>query len=178
MAPVFLFTGTPGAGKSTTAKALLQRFTRGVHVEVDELRSMVCRGYANPVRDWTPETELQFDLARASAVDIALRYREHGFAVAIDDVAPPTVVETAYRRRIPDIRLVVLMPSTEAALHRSATRTNKNFHPDLLIDCIQELAPMYRGFGPQFVDANVIDSSNMTVEQVLDKILVSDSPSN
>lgn len=168
MPPIFLLTGTPAAGKSTTSRALLRRFRKGIHIEVDALRDMVCQGYANPVADWNAETELQFSLARAGAIDMALRYQAQGFAVAIDDVAPPTVVDAVYRSAIPSLVVVALIPTVSAALHRSDTRTNKNFPPESLIDCITEIATLFRERASEFHDACVIDSTNLSLEEVVD----------
>jgi hypothetical protein len=64
----------------------MQRFARGVHLPVDDLREMVVSGIAHPVPTWTEETTRQFGLARGNAVLMARRYSSVGFAVAIDDV--------------------------------------------------------------------------------------------
>jgi adenylate kinase family enzyme len=39
--PIVLLTGSPGAGKSTLAMALAQRFPFGVHIPIDDLRTRV-----------------------------------------------------------------------------------------------------------------------------------------
>ncbi len=46
---IFLISGTPGSGKSSVARALMQRFKQGVHLPVDDLRKMVVSGIAHPV---------------------------------------------------------------------------------------------------------------------------------
>ena len=63
--PLFLITGAPGAGKSVTAAALMQRFPFGLHIPVDELREWVVSGISQPVPEFTEETGRQFRLARA-----------------------------------------------------------------------------------------------------------------
>ena len=64
---LFMITGTPGAGKSTVATALMQRFPFGIHVPVDDIRDWVVSGIAYPGRDRSEETTRQMHLARQGA---------------------------------------------------------------------------------------------------------------
>ena len=45
---IVLITGTPGAGKSVTAAALMRRFPFGLHIPVDDLREWVVSGISAP----------------------------------------------------------------------------------------------------------------------------------
>src|SRR5947209_12215791 len=91
--PIFLITGTPGAGKTSVATALVKRFALGLHIPVDDLREWVVAGRANPIPTWTAETTRQFRLARQAAAQVAHIYAGAGFAVAIDDVILPAEAE-------------------------------------------------------------------------------------
>jgi len=163
----------PGAGKSTVAVELMRRYARGMHIPVDDLRSLVVSGIAHPVPQWTEETGRQFALARAAAGQIAATYHNAGFAVAIDDVLGPGDAEAfldgGLDRRA--VHKILLHPRLEAALERSATRTNKDFGPDLLIDTIRRL---HQGIAPADYAAAgwlVIDSGEQTLAQTVDQIL-------
>jgi adenylylsulfate kinase-like enzyme len=49
MLSILLLTGLPGAGKTSVATALLQRFPFGIHIPVDDVRKWVVSGIAHPV---------------------------------------------------------------------------------------------------------------------------------
>lgn len=96
--PLFLITGVPGSGKSSVAKALMQRFPFGIHLPVDDLRERVVSGIAHPVPHWTTETSRQFLLARKAAIATARLYADEDFAVALDDVVFPARTRSRMRK--------------------------------------------------------------------------------
>jgi tRNA uridine 5-carbamoylmethylation protein Kti12 len=56
---IFLLSGMPAVGKSSVSKALMQRFDKGVHIPVDDLRAMVVSGMVHPVPTWTDAAAAQ-----------------------------------------------------------------------------------------------------------------------
>lgn len=56
----FIVTGTPGAGKTSVGKALLQQYEFGIHIPIDDLREWVVSGIAHLLPAWTDETTRQF----------------------------------------------------------------------------------------------------------------------
>jgi predicted kinase len=122
-APIFLVVGAPAVGKSTVSRALAQRFERGVHIPVDDLRDMVAAGRILPSPDWGPGLVEQVGLARRSAIAMAARYADAGFAVVLDDFwDPPGLLDY---RELPDRRplhRVLLRPPREVALERNHGR--------------------------------------------------------
>lgn len=172
-APVYLLSGTPGSGKSSVAAVLMRCFRFGLHIPVDDLREWVVSGHAPPVPSWTEETTRQFTLARQSAADVARRYAEAGFAVALDDVMFPEEAERLLVRPLVGLELhkILLRPSLRVALERNATRTTKTFDASLLTNAIRELhAAMTK---EAFREAGwlVVDSSGRTVTETVASIL-------
>lgn len=131
--PVVVITGQLSAGKSTVARALLDHFPLGLHVDVDAIREMVTAGLASPL-EWTEETARQFDLALTAAAALAGVYQPAGYAVAIEGgVDPPAVQRAVAGAGLADHLVgVVLRPRLEIALARNAARTTKAFDTAVL----------------------------------------------
>ena len=172
-APIFLITGTPGSGKTSVSAALMKRYPHGIHIPVDDLREWVISGLAQPVPIWTDETSRQFRLARKSAAQVAAVYAEAGFAVVIDDVVFPMEARHQYERPLGehDIRKIFLQPRLDVALSRNASRANKSFDTEVLVETIRTLhnAMSQRIFAR--AGWLVIDNSDLSLEETVDEIL-------
>lgn len=141
MPPIYIVNGAPAVGKSTLSRALMARYPQGVHVPVDDLREWVVSGIAHPL-DWNEETVRQFRLAEESALDIALRYQDAGFAVAVDHCRRLKAWDEVLDRRAagrPIVRAVIHC-EPERNLARNRARTNKDFDPAELETIICELS--------------------------------------
>lgn len=122
-APIFLVVGAPAVGKSTVSRALARRFDRGVHIPIDDLRDMVVSGRILPSPEWGSDLVEQISLARHSAIAMAARYADAGFAVVLDDFWDPNGL-LEYRELEDDrpLHRVLLRPPREVALQRNYGR--------------------------------------------------------
>lgn len=171
--PVFVISGVPGTGKSSVSAALVQRFPRGIHIPIDQIRSWVLSGYADPTRPWNDETESQFWIARKGAARMARSYSEASFAVAIDDVLWPNEVEEIFAPVLGDrpLHRIFLYASLEVTLSRNATRTNKNFDTAALDETIRMLHARVDLSPNRWPGWLLLDTSTLTLEQTVDAIL-------
>ena len=167
---IFWISGPPAAGKSTLCQVLLAQFDFGFHLAVDELRTWVVSGLSESV-PWTEETERQFQIAEAAACDVAKRYQDAGFHVAVDHCRNLPTLERSISEHLADRRVVkvCLMPELKANLERNASRTNKPFGPEFLVDTIVWTNTNYRKEIPE--GWNVIDNTTLSVEETVDRIL-------
>lgn len=124
MNQIILLSGPPGAGKSSVAEALCERFDRMLLVEVDDLRHMVHAGYRHP---WIADHQAleQLELGARNASAIALQAIAMRYAVVVADVITAHATEW-YRDALATapapVELVTLLPTIEATLLRDADR--------------------------------------------------------
>ena len=149
MQQVIILSGPPGAGKSSVAEALCERFDRMVHVEVDGLRHMVKAGYRRPwEEDRQAREQRLLNVRNACAVareSIALRY-----AVVITDVVTAEAA-AQYREAlagVANVHLVTLLPGLDVTLRRDAARGGSSIpervralHPELARDTASGAIP-------------------------------------
>jgi predicted ATPase len=166
MNPIFVLNGTPGSGKTTLSKELMQLFPHGIHIPVDNLREWVVSGLAGPL-DWSEETTRQFRLAESAAASVARRYQDAGFAVAIDHCQHLEHLDGMVEKHLAGRRVykVLLLPTQEEALARNETRTTKDFDYAVLSGVITML---HAEFTEQSVDCDWLVYSNRAEEPAED----------
>ncbi|MCB9483873.1 MAG: AAA family ATPase [Dehalococcoidia bacterium] len=124
MNQVLILTGPPGAGKTSVALAICERFDRMVHVPVDDLRHWVRAGYRHP---WAGDAQAaeQLRMAIDGASALARNAVDYRYSVIVDDVVVGADAE-AYRAALAgldaDVQMVTLLPSLEDCLERDAAR--------------------------------------------------------
>ena len=169
--PVLVLTGQLAAGKSTVARAVLDRFATGYLVDVDAVREQVTSGLAGPLT-WTDETTRQFALAIEASAALAAVYHRAGFAVAIEGAVDPAEVDAALAQLglLAHRVGVVLHPRLDVALGRNRTRTTKTFDTAALEDVMGRIDADLRR-DPVPPGWTVLDTSDEDLDRTVARVL-------
>ncbi|WP_444665116.1 AAA family ATPase [Cellulomonas sp. CW35] len=85
-ADVGILTGPPGAGKSTTARALAASHPRAVHLHTDDVWHWVVSGAVPP---YLPEADAQNQTVLRVVAQAAFTYAEGGYLTVVDGIVGP-----------------------------------------------------------------------------------------
>jgi predicted kinase len=172
--PIFLLSGAPAVGKSTTGDALAAEFPKSIHIRVDDLRDMVVSGLRHP-GIWDAALSEQLALARESAVSMARIYRERGYAVVIDDFYDPhsNLAEYADLMTEAATHRVLLYPSEQAAQQRNLKRAGSEQESEYIG---RGVAAVYEYLAVKISDLRqagwwVIDTTDTSVAETVSAIL-------
>lgn len=125
MATLLIVTGPPGAGKSTVAGLLVERFEPAVLLEGDSFFGFLRRGFVPP---WLPGSSRQNEVVTVAAATAAGIYAAAGYTTLYDGVVGPWGLHTFAAAAGGDhLDYVVLLPSVERCVERVATRVGHGF---------------------------------------------------
>jgi cytidylate kinase len=163
---VIVVSGVPGAGKSTVAHGLAQRFERGAHIEADTLQKMIVAGASWPDPQLTPEAERQLRLRVTNGCRLADSFAAAGFCAVLDDIFVADRVD--HLRADLATRpfcFVMLNPSLDALRRRNAQRAKRDvFHQARYLHPIVQQTQRIGLW---------IDTSELDVLQTIERILAS-----
>jgi chloramphenicol 3-O-phosphotransferase len=131
MKEIWIINGIPGAGKSTTARALAARFARAAHIEGDKLQECIISGAVGPGGEPREEEIRQIHLNVRHQCLLARSFAEQNFTPILDYVIVNRARIEEYRQRLGGyvLRLVTLAPGVEVALRRDRSRPEKTVAP-------------------------------------------------
>jgi predicted kinase len=166
---VLILTGPPGAGKTTVARALAERYDRVAHVNVDQLGDFITP--TGQVRPWGPKDAWarQEALLDRCACDVSLQFLAERFAVIIDWVIiqPEHLakyVELLQPAGMP-VHYIRLLPSLEACLARNVERDKES---RLYPARIETVHAMFAAAG--YVGGATVDSTTMSAYETADRL--------
>ncbi|SDQ85504.1 Broad-specificity NMP kinase [Curtobacterium sp. UNCCL20] len=165
-APVVIVAGPPGAGKSTTARALAASFPRSVHLHTDDFWHCIVSGAIEP---FLPESDEQNQTVMRVISDAAAAYAAGGFVVVVDGVVGPWMLHHFLDRRpgadgdLVQLHYVVLRPSLAETIRRAQGRAE----PGALVDegPIESLWAQFADLGA--LEGHVIDTTTQAPAETL-----------
>jgi len=125
MGSLLVITGPPGAGKSTVATIVADRFDKSALVHGDAFFGFLAKGASPP---WLPESNEQNTVVTEASAKAAGRYADGGYLVVYDGIVGPWFLETfAEASGLASLEYVILLPPVEVCLERVSTRTDHGF---------------------------------------------------
>jgi adenylate kinase family enzyme len=125
---LLIITGPPGAGKSTVARLVADRFEPSALVQGDVFFGFVARGYIDP---WLTESHEQNTVVTEATARATSVFARGGFTTIFDGMVGPWFLPTFLQHAgVESVHYAVLLPSAETCVARVLARTDHGFREE------------------------------------------------
>ena len=165
MAKLYIITGPAGVGKSTISKKLAGKSKKSVLIEGDDIYNQVVGGY---VSAWKEGNHLK--TFWKVCIDMIRTYLEDGFDVFFNYIVTPTPLEKM-KEEFKDYtkKFVVLLVDEQTLLLRDSKRPENCQMKDRCITLLNSFK------NKNYDSKNILDSSNLSIEETVNIIKNEDS---
>ena len=164
---IVIISGPPGAGKSTVADALCERYDRTVHLCQDDVQGWLRMGFIPPYK---PESFQQTLTIGRAAGRAAVSFARDQYGVFIEGVIGPDTLDVLVeelREAAVAIHHAKLLPTAAALIERFHNRPQAN----ALGTTDEMLAQVRDMFAGWTMPGIVIDNTSMTAHEAADAIM-------
>jgi cytidylate kinase len=163
VAALLIITGPPGAGKSTVAGLLADRFEPSALVQGDAFFGFVARGYIDP---WLPESHEQNTVVTEATARATSAFTRGGFTTVFDGMVGPWFLPTFLGIADVDaVHYAVLLPSVETCVARVLGRTDHGFREETVT------RDMHASFSVSQIDPRSVIDAEPAAREVAEDVL-------
>lgn len=156
------FFGPAGAGKSTLAREWCNTRQRAVQIELDEVRSMIVSGLADP-QSGSPAVSEQYETAARACCSLARAFLADGYDVTIDDAESLSGFESHWKPYLEgvDWSVAVIRPDLQTTLDPNDQRDK---------EVRREIIEEQHRIAGKWPEAFRVDTTGLTIEESLRKV--------
>ena len=164
MSKLYIITGPAGVGKSTISKEIAKKSKKSALIEGDEIYHLVCGGYESA---WKKGNHLE--VFWKNVINIINNFLEDGYDVIFNYIIKNNTIEMLRRTlKYEDTKFVVLLSNEETIVKRDKERIEENQMGERSLILLKQFKE------EQFDNKFILDTTNLTIEDVTNKIIEDD----